>query len=302
MRCAGGGPHASRLAFSSEVTASARGATPTFAPIGASSIVFGPHDHTDNLGTEDPRVVFEGTSGIFWMFYTCYNDGQRASTPAVFLCLASSTDPTRADRWTRHGDVGFGAGSKSAALLLAPSPPSPSPAPSPSPSLSARSPARPADRWPPRLHHLYWGSGTLRVTTSTNVTHWPERGRVLLNRTAWGNDRVEAGPPPLRLSSGDVLLLFNSWSSTTIPGPPGYEPGWLILDRDDPTTVVAQAEKPLFDPSAAPWMVGERPFTCNVRNVAFVEAAQPTDQPDVFNIYFGGADAVVGTATIRVSL
>ena len=32
----------------------------------------------------------------------------------------------------------------------------------------------------------------------------------------------------------------------------------------------------------------------------FLEAATPTEQKDVFRVYFGGADAVVGTAVIKV--
>ena len=35
-------------------------------------------------------------------------------------------------------------------------------------------------------------------------------------------------------------------------------------------------------------------------NVAFIEAAHPTGETDTFRVYFGGADAVIGTAVIKV--
>ena len=56
--------------------------------------------------------------------------------------------------------------------------------------------------------------------------------------------------------------------------------------------------------SFAPWLLGKSPYTCNVANVAFVEAAapEPSDSgADRFRIFFGGADAVVGTAVVEVS-
>ena len=48
-------------------------------------------------------------------------------------------------------------------------------------------------------------------------------------------------------------------------------------------------------------MSGAHPSLCNVANVAFLEAAHPTEEKDTFRVYFGGADAVIGTAVIKVS-
>mmetsp|Transcript_158791 Transcript_158791/g.280548 ORF Transcript_158791/g.280548 Transcript_158791/m.280548 type:complete len:89 (+) Transcript_158791:943-1209(+) len=46
-------------------------------------------------------------------------------------------------------------------------------------------------------------------------------------------------------------------------------------------------------------MTGDLPYGCNAKNVAFVSAAHETETPDTFRLYFGGADAVVGTAVVR---
>ena len=286
--CAGTGAKASVMSFALLEKNASGTHPPQFKRIDASSISFGPHDATDDQGTEDPRVAFDAVSGRYWMFYTCYNSGKAKPQPAVTLCLASTTDPTRFEGkpgWLRHGPVGFGAGSKSAALLV-----------------GSAAEARP--------HYLLWGAGTIRITNSSDPTHWPSPGSVLLSRTLWGNPHVEAGPPPLRLTTGDWLFFFNSWRDD-FPRPPGYEPAWAILDGADPTRIVAQARAPLFEPTRASWCTGVAPYTCNVANVAFVEAAHPASEVevaatgmaghDLVRIYFGGADAVVGSALVLVS-
>jgi predicted GH43/DUF377 family glycosyl hydrolase len=49
-------------------------------------------------------------------------------------------------------------------------------------------------------------------------------------------------------------------------------------------------------------MQGIAPYTCNVPQVSFLEAAHPVgDKPDTYRVYFGGADAVVGTAVVSFS-
>ena len=61
---------------------------------------------------------------------------------------------------------------------------------------------------------------------------------------------------------------------------------------------LARAPKSLWTPTDQPWMEGKAPWTCNVREVAFLEAAHPAGG-DSFRVYFGGADTVVGTALVH---
>jgi predicted GH43/DUF377 family glycosyl hydrolase len=68
-----------------------------------------------------------------------------------------------------------------------------------------------------------------------------------------------------------------------------------------PYLITARAPAPLWSPNDYPWMAGNTaPGTlCNVPQVAFLEAAHAvTDQPDAFRVYYGGSDAVVGTAVV----
>lgn len=237
----------------------------------SSSIVFGPYDNTTKLGTEDPRIAYDHKTGTYHMFYTCY--GSKGAT----LCLATSKNPTDKSSWKIVGDLGFGGGSKSGALLL-------------------------QDEAP---HYLYWGAGTIRVTSSTDLNKWTP-GTAFINGTLWGNRKVESGPPPMILSTGDYVFFHNSWPQGW-EAPAGhlrtgaYEPAWVILNGSDPTQIIARAPVPLWSPSLEPWMCGDAPYYCNAPKVAFLEAAHPTGKVDEFRVYFGGADMVTGSAVVKMS-
>lgn len=53
------------------------------------------------------------------------------------------------------------------------------------------------------------------------------------------------------------------------------------------------------------WFTDRRragPWTCNAPRVAFLEAAHATATADVFRVYFGGADSVIASAVVSVSI
>ena len=76
--------------------------------------------------------------------------------------------------------------------------------------------------------------------------------------------------------------------------------GWVILDRDDPGVILERSAAPLLS-SSTPWQRGTHPWRCNVANVVFCEAAAHVPgERDVFRLWFGGADAHVGTVLVRV--
>lgn len=253
--------------------------TPRFRPISNASVVFQPEVASEVRGTEDPRLVYDERAAIYYLLYSS----------AYHTHIASTKNPTRADGWTRHGKICRTTEcSKSGALLLSDSP-------------NAEHP-----------HYLFHTAGQIFIThTSGPVTsgNWANSS-LFLNGTAWGNPFVESGPPPMRLSTGDWIFFINSWHN---PDPAKgqeanvYEPSWVVLDGQHPQRIIAQAQKPLLDPTWAVWMAGHpssptHPVVCNTAEVAFVEAAHPiVGHKDLFRIYFGGADAVVGTAVVQVS-
>eukprot|EP00928_Gymnodinium_smaydae_P020257 TRINITY_DN17833_c0_g1_i1.p1 TRINITY_DN17833_c0_g1~~TRINITY_DN17833_c0_g1_i1.p1 ORF type:complete len:370 (-),score=20.26 TRINITY_DN17833_c0_g1_i1:210-1319(-) len=268
--CAGAGSNASVLAFSELQGSDGLISTDIqFASLSAESVVFGPHDDTDILGTEDPRIAYDASNEMYYMMYTCWARNRTAS-----LCLASTKDPTKkftagnASSWVRHGPV-FPGDHKSGAMLIRDQPP----------------------------HYLLSGAGQIHISSTHDLTKW-SLGETLITTTAWGNPNVEAGPPPLKLSDGNYVFFYNSWGGKGVP-PPGYQPAWAILDGKNPRNVLQQAHEPLWTPTDQPRMQGIAPSTCNVPQVAFLEAAHPIpERADTFRVYFGGADAVVGTVVV----
>ena len=201
------------------------------------------------------------------------------ASAAGVLCLATSRDPTSSTGWLQRSVV-FPGRSKSGALLLRETGP----------------------------HFLYWGAGKIHITSSSDPANWTRQGEEFIVSTAfegWAqqNTGVESGPPPMQLSDGNYLFLHNSWSfNRTQYAVAGYQPAWVIINGSDPTQIIARAPQPLWSPQREPWMEGKAPWTCNVDNVAFLEAAHPTNTKDEFRVYFGGSDTVVGSAVIKISV
>ena len=81
-----------------------------------------------------------------------------------------------------------------------------------------------------------------------------------------------------------------------------YNPAWVILDGTDPSRILQRATAPLLSPTHG-WEQGTAPFECNVGAVNFLEAAArvPGTAGDTFDVWFGGSDAVVGTARFVVT-
>lgn len=244
---------------------------PLFAHVTESDVVFGPASDTDLFGTEDPRLTFDPSSNLYYLFYTAYgkqDSSVAANDNSILLSLATTTDPFCASCWTRHGAV-FPSiqGSKSGALLIRPEMP----------------------------HYLLWGDTQIRIAASKDLQSWPDAGSVLLSPRAdhFDSTLVESGPNPLMLSTGDYLFLYNS------EGNGAYHVGWVVLSGSDPSVVLARSSVPLLRPDFL-WEQGVSPWTCNVGNVVFLQGIARTEKPDVFRVFFGGADAVVGTALIEV--
>lgn len=272
--CGGSEDKASVLAFA-ELDPS----TNSFKPIGADSVVFGPYDSTDSWGTEDPRMQYNKEDGLYYMFYTAYNG------TAIDLSLATTADPINTatnTQWTRHGPVfPDQPTSKSAALLLR---------------------SNVYHEYLP-TNYLFWGDSSIRVTTSDDLLHWDSIGDVLLETRADNFDSrlVEAGPPPLLLSTGDYLFFYNS-AMEGFPDEPGssYNVGYVILSGRNPTKILQRSDAPLLSPTYA-YEQGVSPYPCNVPNVVFLEAAKPIGN-DTFEVYFGAADNSIGKATVKVHI
>lgn len=209
--CGGSAQKASLMTFSENIDGK-------FSPITADSIVFTPSTFADSWGTEDPRMVYNQKDSFYYMMYTAYNGS------SILLSLARSKNPTDRNSWDRLGPVFPNyQNSKSGAILIRDSPP----------------------------HYLFWGDSDIRVTKSNDITKWDSIGEIFLSPRAdhFDSRLVESGPPPLLLTNGDYLFIYNSAEKGWPEDPKtAYHVGWVILDGKDPTIIKQRSEKPLMGP------------------------------------------------------
>lgn len=103
----------------------------------------------------------------------------------------------------------------------------------------------------------------------------------------WDGLKVGISTPPVRTSQGWLVLYHGvSWSGI-------YRVGAILLDFNDPTMVLARTAIPFFEPQEA------YEFNGIVSNVVF--PCGMVVRGGTAYIYYGGADKVVGVATIKVA-
>jgi predicted GH43/DUF377 family glycosyl hydrolase len=217
-------------------------------------------DYEKDGGVEDPRLVKIGDT--FYLTYTGYNkrDAQ--------LCLATSKDLIH---WERKGVI-FPAykgrwnvwWTKSGAIL----------------------PEKVGGKW-----WMYYMADRVKdgnemgVAYSDDLVHWTEAldGPVLRRRPGYFDAKVvEPGPAPVLTKEG-ILLVYNGADEKS-----AYATGWVLFDRNDPTKVLARADRPVFGVER-PWeKAGQVP------NVVFVEGLVRDRGRWLF--YYGGADKYLGVA------
>ena len=106
--------------------------------------------------------------------------------------------------------------------------------------------------------------------------------------------KIGAGPPPLRLEEG-WLLIHHGVSGTLAPGwgpqpHARYSAGAMLLDPNDPGIVLARTPSPLLEPLALEEREGTTP------NVVFPTAIEEIDGQRF--VFYGMADSSIGVATL----
>lgn len=105
----------------------------------------------------------------------------------------------------------------------------------------------------------------------------------------WDNSKVGISAPPIKTKYGWLLLYHGiSKNSNT------YRIGAVLLDSNDPTTVLSRTSDPIFEPEEPYEKVGI------VNNVVF--PCGMVEKDGLLYIYYGGADTVVGVATIKLDV
>ena len=260
-----------------------------------------------NAGVEDPRTTWVPSLGRHLMTYVAFGPlGPR-------LAMAVSTDLAS---WQRLGPVQFAYQSGlDTDLNLFPNKdavffPEPVPGPDGRPCYAM-------------LHRPMWDLGWFRPGEGVHLPAGVTDGRpgiwisyvpaddvladitalvrlrghrcVALPQFAYEQLKIGAGPPPLRVPEGWLLIHHG----VTGYVPPGWDPagqdveyaaGAMLLDPADPSRVLARTAEPIFVPET------EDEHHGTVPNVVFPTAIEQID--GVHHVFYGMADAKIGVARL----
>ncbi|MES3032128.1 MAG: hypothetical protein V4699_02720 [Patescibacteria group bacterium] len=106
---------------------------------------------------------------------------------------------------------------------------------------------------------------------------------------SWDSAKVGISAPPIKTKNGWLLLYHGISKSHNT-----YRVGAVLLDLDDPAIVLARTTDPIFEPQELYEKVGI------VNNVVF--PCGMALQDGLLYIYYGGADTVVGVATMKLDI
>ena len=212
----------------------------------------------EHWGVEDPRIT--KVDDEYLVVYVGYSQG------GPLVCLARTRDFTSFER----GGVLQPPEDKDAALF----------------------PERFGGRW--ALVHRPVPSGAgfgahVWISFSPDLRHWGD-SRVLLPARRggwWDANKVGLGPPPLLTRDG-WLVCYHGVRVTASGSL--YRLGLALLERDDPTRVLARGNEWVFGPHEPYERHGD------VAGVVFPCGWVLRDDGDTLHLYYGGADSVVCVA------
>jgi beta-1,4-mannooligosaccharide/beta-1,4-mannosyl-N-acetylglucosamine phosphorylase len=138
------------------------------------------------------------------------------------------------------------------------------------------------------------------LSKSDDLTSWRPVGSVMRGRWRYWDERIGAGPPPIKTCAGWLCVYHGV--ATHFQSANVYQAGAVLLDLDDPTRVLARSWNNLLEPRESWELTGQVP------NVVFpsglvVDAidAHGFAPPEAnLKLYYGAADTCVGLATTTV--
>ena len=131
----------------------------------------------------------------------------------------------------------------------------------------------------------------LWIAYSDDLVYWGDRTVVMTPRGGyWDSDRVGAAAPPIEIEGGWLLIYYGVRSTSAGPL---FRLGAAILDRNDPSQVVARSNVPILSPREKYERIGD------VGNLVFATGALLEDDGEVL-IYYGASDSCIclGAATL----
>jgi len=125
------------------------------------------------------------------------------------------------------------------------------------------------------------------ITRSEDLTFWGDFAAVMTPRGGyWDSNRIGAAAPPMEIEDGWLLIYYGE--KITSAGPL-VRLGAAVLDRDDPSRVLARSNIPILSPREPYERIGDVPnvvFSCG----ALLEG-------DEVIVYYGASDSCICRAT-----
>jgi predicted GH43/DUF377 family glycosyl hydrolase len=126
---------------------------------------------------------------------------------------------------------------------------------------------------------------------------WRDHTLLATPAQPWEETKIGGGTPPIRTPHG-WLMLYHGVTGKILEGVDHqphvrYSAGAMLLDIDDPRTVVYRSAKPIFVPEADEERAGIVP------NVVFPTGIDVREHGRV-DIYYGMADTTIGLARLDI--
>lgn len=134
--------------------------------------------------------------------------------------------------------------------------------------------------------HLHFAPPGMWLARSADMRRWGGHRVLHAGSSDWEAGRIGAGPPPIKTDDG-WMLIYHGKAGTAEEGTVAtYSAGIIMLDRDDPSRIIAHAREP--------FMVPETDFETGgfVPSVVFPTATIQRDNRLL--VYYGAADTSTG--------
>lgn len=241
-------------------------------------------------GCEDPRVV-QRPDGLFALYYTMWNRDNPVGTPVLArIGVATSWD---LQNWTKHGPI-FAQASIGDMLHRWHK------------AASVVQEIQDGQLVATQInghYWMYWGEDAIHLSTSPDLIHWTpllDEAGALLTVIAprpgkFDSLLTEVGPPAVLTEAG-IVLIYNGKNGDSAGmmdpdlAPGAYTPGQLLLDKADPSQVLARSDRPFLQPELPFEQTGQYQ-----QGTVFTEGL--VLYKGMWYLYYGTADTYVGVAT-----
>lgn len=131
------------------------------------------------------------------------------------------------------------------------------------------------------------GGNYIWIAESPDLRHWGGHRCVARTRKGmWDSARIGAGAAPIATRAGWLVIYHGADAANR------YALGAMLLDTDDPATLLARSQRPIMEPQES--------YECNgfFANVVFTNGH--TIDGDRLTIYYGAADRVICRADLSI--